>query len=47
MYTIGTLSKKTGVTIRTLDYYDQIGLLSPHNKTEGGIVYIVMKKCSD
>ncbi|GAK10533.1 MerR family transcriptional regulator [Geomicrobium sp. JCM 19039] len=36
MYTIGTLSKKTGVTIRTLDYYDEIGLLSPHNKTEGG-----------
>lgn len=36
MYTIGQLSKKTGVTIRTLDYYDQIGLIVPHSKTAGG-----------
>ncbi|WP_042148087.1 MerR family transcriptional regulator [Paucisalibacillus sp. EB02] len=36
MYTIGKLSKNTGVTVRTLDYYDEIGLLNPSSKTEGG-----------
>ncbi|AXF57502.1 MerR family transcriptional regulator [Salicibibacter kimchii] len=36
MYTIGKLSKKTGVTVRTLDYYDEIGLLKPQSATEGG-----------
>jgi|SRR5699024_2546404 len=35
-YSIGQLSKKTGVTIRTLDYYHEINLLSPSSKTEGG-----------
>lgn len=36
VYSIGQLSKKTAVTIRTLDYYDEIGLLKPSSKTEGG-----------
>ena len=36
MYTIGRLSKHTGVTVRTLDYYDEIGLMKPSSKTEGG-----------
>ena len=36
MYTIGKLSKNTGVTVRTLDYYDEIGLMKPSSKTEGG-----------
>jgi len=36
MYSIGQLSKKTGVTIRTLDYYDEIGLITPSSSTEGG-----------
>ncbi|MFD2132400.1 MerR family transcriptional regulator [Pseudogracilibacillus auburnensis] len=36
MYSIGQLSKKTGVTVRTLDYYDEIGLITPSSKTEGG-----------
>ncbi|WP_010273097.1 MerR family transcriptional regulator [Paenibacillus senegalensis] len=36
MYTIGQLSKKTGVTVRTLDYYDEIDLLKPASATEGG-----------
>lgn len=36
MYTIGQLSKKTGVTIRTLDHYDKIGLIEPSSRTEGG-----------
>lgn len=36
MYSIGQLSKKTGVTVRTLDYYDEIDLLKPSSTTEGG-----------
>ncbi|MEH7239162.1 MerR family transcriptional regulator [Bacillus sp. JJ1562] len=36
MYTIGQLSKNTGVTVRTLDYYDEIGLIKPSSKTNGG-----------
>ncbi|MBY7142535.1 MerR family transcriptional regulator [Virgibacillus sp. NKC19-3] len=36
MYTIGELSKHTGVTVRTLDYYDEIHLISPSSKTDGG-----------
>ncbi|WP_249869565.1 MerR family transcriptional regulator [Oceanobacillus saliphilus] len=36
MYTIGKLSKNTGVTVRTLDYYDEIGLIKPSSKTSGG-----------
>ncbi|MFD1362862.1 MerR family transcriptional regulator [Lentibacillus salinarum] len=36
MYTIGKLSKNTGVTVRTLDYYDEIGLINPSSKTNGG-----------
>ncbi|MEK4025561.1 MULTISPECIES: MerR family transcriptional regulator [Sporosarcina] len=34
--TIGQLAKRTGVTIRTLRYYDKIGLLLPSDYTEGG-----------
>jgi DNA-binding transcriptional MerR regulator len=36
MYTIGKLSENTGVTVRTLDYYDEIGLIKPSSKTSGG-----------
>lgn len=36
MYTIGQLSKNTGVTVRTLDYYDEIGLVKPASRTDGG-----------
>lgn len=36
MYTIGELSKRTGVTVRTLDYYDEIHLIAPSSKTDGG-----------
>lgn len=31
---IGDLAKKTGLSIRTLHYYDQIGLLSPSHRTK-------------
>src|SRR5699024_4860129 len=36
MYSIGQLSRKTGVTVRTLDYYDEIGLITSSSKTDGG-----------
>jgi len=36
MLTIGQLAKRMGVTIRTLRYYDKIGLLLPSDYTEGG-----------
>ncbi|MCC3375112.1 MerR family transcriptional regulator [Cohnella sp. REN36] len=33
---VGELAKLTGLTIRTLRYYDQIGLFSPSGYSEGG-----------
>ena len=33
---IGDLAKQTGISIRTLHYYDEIGLLSPSHRTEVG-----------
>ncbi|MED4015566.1 MerR family transcriptional regulator [Sutcliffiella cohnii] len=36
MYTIGKLAKLSNVTVRTLRYYDEIGLLKPSVKTDGG-----------
>ena len=36
MRTVHEVSKLTGVSIRTLHYYDQIGLLSPTSITEAG-----------
>jgi len=33
---IGELAKRTGVSIRTLHHYDEIGLLSPSHRTESG-----------
>ncbi|WP_308301199.1 MerR family transcriptional regulator [Frankia sp. Mgl5] len=35
-WTIGGLARETGLTVRTLHYYDQLGLLSPLSRTEGG-----------
>lgn len=34
--TVGDLAKRTGVSVRTLHYYDEIGLLSPSHRTEAG-----------
>lgn len=34
--TIGKLAKRAGLTARTLRHYDQIGLLRPSRRTEGG-----------
>lgn len=33
---IGTLAKRTGLSIRTLRYYDEIGLLEPSQRSEAG-----------
>lgn len=34
--TVGTLAKRVGITVRTLQYYDKLGLLSPSAQSEGG-----------
>ena len=34
--TVGQVAKKMGVTVRTLQYYDKEGLLSPSAESEGG-----------
>ncbi|WP_062052172.1 MerR family transcriptional regulator [Bacillus sp. JCM 19034] len=36
MISIKDVAKQTGVTVRTLRHYDNIGLLKPAGKTEGG-----------
>lgn len=36
MISIKNVSKQTGVSVRTLRYYDEIDLLSPAGKTDGG-----------
>src|SRR5699024_3739030 len=36
MHSIGEVAKMTKVSVRTLQYYDEIGLLKPTQKTEGG-----------
>lgn len=36
LYTTGELAKADGVTVRTVQYYDKQGLLSPSDWTEGG-----------
>lgn len=34
--TVNEVSRLTGVSIRTLQYYDKIGLLKPARRTESG-----------
>lgn len=36
LYTVGEIAKLCGVTVRTLQYYDRMGLLKPENRSEGG-----------
>ena len=36
MMTVAKMSKRTGVSVRTLHHYDQIGLLKPTEITEAG-----------
>lgn len=39
MYTVGQLAKLMDVSVRTLHYYDEIGLLKPSAKSEAGYRY--------
>ncbi|MFJ8064465.1 MerR family transcriptional regulator [Psychrobacillus sp. NPDC096426] len=39
MYSIGNLAKLSNTTVRTLRYYDEIGLLAPSQLSEGGHRY--------
>lgn len=32
---VGELARRTGITVRTLHYYDEIGLLAPAHRSEG------------
>ncbi len=36
IYTTGEMAKLAGVSIRTVQYYDQRGILIPSDLTEGG-----------
>ncbi|UWQ91682.1 helix-turn-helix domain-containing protein [Aliisedimentitalea scapharcae] len=36
MFTIGTLSRKTGTKVQTIRYYEQIGLMHEPGRTAGG-----------
>jgi DNA-binding transcriptional MerR regulator len=36
MWKIGELAKRTGLTVRTLHHYDEIRLLSPEERSDGG-----------
>ena len=38
-YSVGELAKATGLTVRTLQHYDNIGLLPTSGRTEGGRRY--------
>lgn len=41
-YNIGDFSEKTGISIRTLHYYDEIGLLSPNKASHSGHrIYVI------
>ena len=33
---VGELAKRTGISVRTLHHYDEIGLVSPSHRTESG-----------
>jgi DNA-binding transcriptional MerR regulator len=33
---VGELAKRTGVSVRALHHYDEIGLLSPSHRSEAG-----------
>ena len=43
--TVGEMAKRMGVTVRTLQYYDKEGLLSPSAESEGGRRLYTYKDC--
>ena len=36
LWKVGELAKQTGLTVRALHHYDEIGLLSPSHRSEAG-----------
>ena len=36
MRTVKEISERTGISVRTLHYYDEIGLFKPTSYSEGG-----------
>ena len=36
VWKVGELAKRTGLSVRTLHHYDEIGLLSPSGRTQTG-----------
>src|SRR5205807_254258 len=36
LWKVGELARQTGLSVRTLHWYDEIGLLSPSHRTESG-----------
>ncbi len=36
---VGKLSKLSGITVRTLHFYDEIGLLKPSRRTDSATVF--------
>ena len=36
VWKVGELAERTGLSVRTLHYYDEIGLLSPSRRTAAG-----------
>lgn len=36
LYSVGELAKKCGVSVRTLQFYDKCGLISPGTRSDGG-----------
>ena len=44
MKTVKEVSELTGISIRTLRYYDEIDLLKPAKVTEAGYLQITLKR---
>lgn len=44
-YSIGVFSEMTGTSIRTLHYYDEIGLLKPEKETGTGRPSLHRQRC--
>ena len=47
MMTVKEVSNLTGVSIRTLQYYDKIGLLHPAHRTQAAIACMMMLHWND
>ena len=43
-YSVKDVTELSGVSVRTLHYYDKIGLLKPYNRTEAGYRYYCEKE---